>query len=309
MSANNSKKRTIDKVDGGLSSSPANNKIFIETGNDQETAQATLVDDRLIGPNRDFAVTMYFKALDRYPGGNADMYLMKYILTVYHKWILLEKINRCNWDGENYKSKYLFPVEIPHKELETFTTNVVNAFIQLNKDPEVEENGGDMEYEMIDPRNDREEEDTKWSGLHFNLYLAPKNGYKSKEAKAFANCDTYNLGDCIYKIIDNILGDSWDYEYKWDRYLRVEVFTLYRDRPYGPLPKISFPISSDANKVIKACKALCGITTVLDYANNVSRSAKDDKNEKSVQMDVDDDDTYEMPDELTLGKDYELNLD
>merc|ERR1712113_1321061 len=97
-------------------------------------------------------------------------------------------------------------------------------------------------------------------------YCAPKKGFKSIEAKQFSECDKYNFGHLVYKIIDDILGDSYDYESEWDRYLRVEVFTLYRERG-GLLPKISFPISDDANNVISACKELCGVTTVEAHSN------------------------------------------
>ena len=297
------KKRTLEEVDGGLNPAPSNSKVFIASDKEPKS-----IDDRLKGANRDFSAVLYFYALDRFPGGNADMYIMKYILTVYHQWIRLEKVNRSNWDGENSKSKYLFAVDLSKDDLEKYVSKVVDSFIALKQNPKADECGGDMEYEQIDPRKDSEECDTKWSGLHFNLYLAPRKGFKSLEAKKFSEFDEYNLGRPIYKIIDDILGDSWDYEHEWQRYLRVEVYTLYRNRPYGPLPKVTFPISDDANNVIAACKELCGITTVQEHSDNISRSAKsDDKDEVSVVMEVRDGGAYEMPDELELGVDYQID--
>eukprot|EP01084_Bolivina_argentea_P224991 380321_1 len=122
----------------------------ININNNHKTINNINILNRLIlAPvTRDFGMIVYFKALARYPGGNADMYVIKFILFVNCNHIFLRKLTWSNWDGTNHISKKPFELKIKNdiNYVNKITTALVNLYSIHKKQ--------DIYTEIVDIRND-----------------------------------------------------------------------------------------------------------------------------------------------------------
>eukprot|EP01083_Nonionella_stella_P158899 517694_1 len=256
---------------------------------------------------RDFGMIIYFKALNRYPGGNADMYVIKYMVTVTKQWIYLQKITRSNWDGTNYISKKPFHLKVPNES--NYVEQMMNAFVDLYR---VKGKSQDFYAEIVDKRSDTEEYDTEWSHLDFRVYVPPKYDeawdrmYKSDECeewRRFANPDHA----VIVGNVDDYVGD-YDIEKDW-----LQVLCFRRNGIYGegygaskPLPIPTQTVSKEGEKLITVVSEFCGLMRPQNEAPIVceeSRSVKDN-NKWDKDVEIKQKDSYNMPSILIKGYDY-----
>jgi predicted DNA-binding WGR domain protein len=105
----------------------------------------------------------YFRALDRYPGGNADMFTIKITVDMSPgEDPKIKAARHSNWDGEHFTTA---ETEFEMPGLKENTAKLVGAAQSLT-------DAGQREGDFIidEPRYDDEEYDTEWSFLEFTLY-------------------------------------------------------------------------------------------------------------------------------------------
>jgi len=123
-------------------------------------------------------VVVYFRALNRFPGGNADMRVMKFKFFLPTCWPDDPAVDRdqcivtfssyANWDGDNSMSqrpegKWKLPCE-------TIQKNVMETLMKVLK----EEGGGtDLETHVIEESEWDEDELDEWSSVEVLLHLPP----------------------------------------------------------------------------------------------------------------------------------------
>lgn len=105
----------------------------------------------------------YFRALDRYPGGNADMFTIK-VTTHFTPGEdpTIKAATYSNYDGEHWIISET-PFEMPElKENAPKLLAAAQALIAADQ--------RDGDFIINEPRYDSEEYDTEWSSLEFTLY-------------------------------------------------------------------------------------------------------------------------------------------
>lgn len=126
------------------------------------------VDTQLTGgfANRPLQGVVYFRALDRYPGGNADMWVIKVSLS-YTPGQPMQMVCRMvgNWDGTGWASG--------DKVVQLDTSATGPAFLAA---AEALAQAGllDTNDSILDPRYDHEEYDTEWSTIECELQAWPE---------------------------------------------------------------------------------------------------------------------------------------
>lgn len=113
----------------------------------------------------------YFRALDRCPGGNADMFTLKLTLDlVPGQAPALKAKAHHNWDGQHTVYPEA-PVNLPG--LAESVPTLLRAAQAL-----IDKGTREVAASIIEPRVDREHYDTEWSSLEFSLYArgAPPAG-------------------------------------------------------------------------------------------------------------------------------------
>eukprot|EP00466_Bigelowiella_natans_P015165 jgi/Bigna1/66959/fgenesh1_pg.2_\ len=160
----------------------------------------------LSGDQSQYCIEIYHRALDRFPGGNADMHVIKQILTVFpstssgeeeeeeekrkkkrrkknkkqqqQKDLLLQCVSYSNWDGESRKTMggaFVLPQE---KALE-MKAKLLPAIAALLKSSSTSRGGGgkpmDFEITVDDDQFDSDEYDTQWSSIEILIYTYHNN--------------------------------------------------------------------------------------------------------------------------------------
>lgn len=113
----------------------------------------------------------YFRALDRYPGGNADMFTTK--ITLRHipgEAPALRTRQYRNWDGQHY--------EYDETEVSLDLTKTLPALLEATE-ALVATGDAQGEFTVRETRYDREEYDTEWSSIEFVIYVLPKEDAES----------------------------------------------------------------------------------------------------------------------------------
>lgn len=107
----------------------------------------------------------YFRALDRYPGGNADMFTTKIMLRVLpgQPPVMRTKQYR-NWDGQHHEYAEV-GVSLDMTETLPAFLDAAQALIATGASQET--------FTVQETRYDREEYDTEWSSIEFILYALP----------------------------------------------------------------------------------------------------------------------------------------
>lgn len=105
----------------------------------------------------------YFRALDRYPGGNADMFTVKVTLHLAADSApRFKAAAHSNWDGEHY---IIAETDFDMPGLKDHAPELIEAAQAL-----IDAGQRDGAFVINEPRYDRDEYDTEWSFLEFSLY-------------------------------------------------------------------------------------------------------------------------------------------
>lgn len=109
----------------------------------------------------------YFRALDRYPGGNADMFTTKIMLRALpgETPVMRAKQYR-NWDGQHY--------EYAEAGVRLDMTETLPAFLDATQ-ALIATGEAQGTFTVKETRYDREEYDTEWSSIEFILYALPED--------------------------------------------------------------------------------------------------------------------------------------
>lgn len=109
----------------------------------------------------------YFRAFDRYPGGNADMFTIKVTLAAEPgKKPAFTARSHNNWDGEHW----VYPeVEIAPPGAAAAVKTMLAAAQAL-----IDAGLTDSKFTIVEGRDDNEEYDTEWSSLEFSLHVHDK---------------------------------------------------------------------------------------------------------------------------------------
>ena len=115
---------------------------------------------------RAFQGVIYFRALERYPGGNGDMWVIK--LTLTHQpgqpvGLVCRMVG--NWDGSGWATD--------DKQVELDFSETLPAFLAA-AEALVEADLFDTNDTILDPRTDHEEYDTEWSSIECALTVWPE---------------------------------------------------------------------------------------------------------------------------------------
>ena len=118
----------------------------------------------------------YFRALDRFPGGNADMFTIKAsILSVPGEDLKLIAKSYHDWDGEHwtYPEKVLEKADIVEKFpiLLENAKKIIDLGLTCNK------------FTVLDKRVDTDEYNTEWSVLEFSLFALNEESKKLVDSK------------------------------------------------------------------------------------------------------------------------------
>ena len=109
----------------------------------------------------------YFRAFDRYPGGNADMFTTKVKLRhIPGDDTTLRAKQYRNWDGQHY--------EYEEVAVNLDLAKTLPALIKATQEL-VDTGEAQGEFTVHEGRYDREEYDTEWSSLEFVIYVLPED--------------------------------------------------------------------------------------------------------------------------------------
>lgn len=112
-----------------------------------------------------FAGVFYFRAHDRYPGGNRDMFTVKVTLLHVPGGVPTFTIHsHRDWDGEHW----VYPETAYEPADEAAMTTFIDAARAL-----LAAGHSDIESSVFDGRSDSEEYDTEWTSLEFVLTELP----------------------------------------------------------------------------------------------------------------------------------------
>lgn len=115
-----------------------------------------------------FAGVFYFRAHDRYPGGNADMFTVKVtLISRPGQAPILTATTHRNWDGGHY----LQPEGPLPLDLEATLPAMCEAAAAL-----LSAGATDGQYSVHDPRYDSEAYNTEWSNIELSLLALPEEG-------------------------------------------------------------------------------------------------------------------------------------
>jgi len=118
----------------------------------------------------------YFRALERFPGGNADMFTVKVnILSIPGEDLKLSAKSHHDWDGEHwvYPEKVLEKADIIEKlpDLLESAKKLINSGLN------------DSNFTVLDKRVDSDEYNTEWSVLEFSLFALNEESKKLIDSK------------------------------------------------------------------------------------------------------------------------------
>ncbi len=108
----------------------------------------------------------YFRAFDRYPGGNADMFTTKVKLRhIPGEDTTLRAKQYRNWDGQHYEYEEV-AVNLDLAETLPALLKATEALVATGE--------AQGEFTVHEGRYDQEEYDTEWSSLEFVIYVLPE---------------------------------------------------------------------------------------------------------------------------------------
>lgn len=108
----------------------------------------------------------YFRALDRFPGGNADMHVVKYTLRVADG-PRLSANHWASWDGQHSKNDT--PLELAAPELAALSERVLEPLVALFEAEAPER----QSIELADAYTDEYELEAAWSSVELLVYGQP----------------------------------------------------------------------------------------------------------------------------------------
>lgn len=115
--------------------------------------------------NRDCIIEVYHRAMDRYPGGNSDIRLVKHTYLPSQGLIVVK--DYCNWDGGSNI------LEEPLQLLDDKVTRFSNVFPALEALFKIN-TSRDITCTVDDPSCDSDEYDTEWSSIEILVFDSNK---------------------------------------------------------------------------------------------------------------------------------------
>eukprot|EP01130_Rhizamoeba_saxonica_P014624 TRINITY_DN640_c0_g1_i6.p1 TRINITY_DN640_c0_g1~~TRINITY_DN640_c0_g1_i6.p1 ORF type:complete len:286 (+),score=58.97 TRINITY_DN640_c0_g1_i6:966-1823(+) len=118
--------------------------------------------------DRKIAIVVYYRALSRYPGGNADEKVVKYTLFVDNGEFKIIGLDHNNWDASHYYSEKEVEYQIP-EDFESKIDALLEKVIASINDSKKK----DVYVTVVDDSTDSGSYDTEWSSIELLLYGFP----------------------------------------------------------------------------------------------------------------------------------------
>jgi len=143
-------------------------------------------------------VIVYYRAMDRFPGGNCDSFVIKYTIDLAteeataFRWV--------DWDGSQNFS--VAPQSLPEL-VKKFKKNTVPALVALLDDRKANAAGAPLSFESTveDQSSDSGEYDTEWTSIEVLVYLPEKqSNFSENKVRSLSSSSSNHQLTNIYII-------------------------------------------------------------------------------------------------------------
>lgn len=152
-----------------------------------EGLQLALDEDQL-------ALVAYFRALDRFPGGNADMHTLKYTLRFVDGEARLSANHCANWDGSHTKNDT--PLELPAPVAALLDRALLAPLVALFE----AEAPGRQSLELVDSYEDEYALEAAWSSVELLVYARPEPGASPSTGMMGYPADAVEQGPLLFRV-------------------------------------------------------------------------------------------------------------
>jgi len=141
-------------------------------------------------------VIVYYRAMDRFPGGNCDSFVVKYTIDLATE--EATAFRWADWDGSQNFS--VAPQSLPEL-VKKFKKNTIPALVALLDDRKANAAGAPLSFESTveDQSSDSDEYDTEWTSIEVLVYL-PENqsNFSENKVRSLPSSSNHQLTDIYH---------------------------------------------------------------------------------------------------------------